>query len=111
MIAPESERMGRSDPPTPGAGALLPSGRAVVGLTTVSGTLAGRLEPRRSRLENKWRHLEWRRHRAMNSAALRRAAPPEDCYFFFAFDWGFSSMAACAAARRAIGTRNGEQLT
>lgn len=32
-------------------------------------------------------------------------------YFFFALAWFFSSKAACAAAKRAIGTRKGEQLT
>jgi hypothetical protein len=30
-------------------------------------------------------------------------------YFFFVLDW--ASSAACAAASRAMGTRNGEQLT
>ena len=42
------------------------------------------------------------------SALLRRAKLN---YFFFAFFEASASRAACAAAKRATGTRNGEQLT
>ena len=39
------------------------------------------------------------------------ASAPPDYFFFAAFALRFSSIAACAAARRATGTRNGEQET
>jgi hypothetical protein len=45
------------------------------------------------------------------SAAFGLATTKPVIYFFFAFALGFSSKAACAAARRAMGTRKGEQLT
>jgi hypothetical protein len=47
------------------------------------------------------------------SAPLRRKSTGmvEGAYFFFGLVLAFSSKAAWAAARRAMGTRKGEQLT
>ena len=53
--------------------------------------------------------LNWNRHMCQLGEFYGGSNTISCAYFFFAAR--FSSMAACAAARRATGTRKGEQLT
>mgnify|MGYP003341221800 CR=1 FL=1 len=61
------------------------------------------------------RGFAWFAVRQEKAAPVSRGGLAESvggaAYFFFAAALRFSSIAACAAARRATGTRNGEQIT
>ena len=116
--------------------AAIALGLTVAGVTAVTVTLfSSATEGIRSGYAGRWRIprlCDWSFHFAMGRQLAGRAASTtiiflmkkplqfpgaafefsETNYFFFAiFALRFSSMAAWAAARRATGTRNGEQLT